>query len=74
MELAKAAYRHILAESVVFEHLPPAALDQHAPLGLYGYQPDPGTKEFPLALISPASDPPRSHTLATSPVLMPSIL
>jgi anaerobic selenocysteine-containing dehydrogenase len=32
----------------------PAALDAEAPLGLYGYQPDPGTAEFPLALISPA--------------------
>jgi anaerobic selenocysteine-containing dehydrogenase len=32
----------------------PAALDAEAPLGLYGYQPDPGTAQFPLALISPA--------------------
>ncbi len=32
----------------------PEALDQQAPLGLYGYAPDPGTAEAPLALISPA--------------------
>ena len=32
----------------------PAPLDAEAPLGLYGYQPDPGTTQFPLALISPA--------------------
>jgi len=35
-------------------HLVPEALDRQAPLGLYGYQPDPRTAEFPLALISPA--------------------
>jgi anaerobic selenocysteine-containing dehydrogenase len=34
----------------------PAALDAEAPAGLYGYQPDPGTEQFPLALISPASE------------------
>ncbi len=34
----------------------PAALDAEAPAGLYGYQPDPGTEKFPLALISPASE------------------
>lgn len=34
----------------------PAALDAHAPAGLYGYQPDPATEAFPLALISPASE------------------
>lgn len=34
--------------------LAPATLAAAAPLGLYGYQPDPGTAEFPLALISPA--------------------
>jgi anaerobic selenocysteine-containing dehydrogenase len=33
----------------------PAALDRMAPLGLYGYQPDPATPAAPLALISPAS-------------------
>jgi anaerobic selenocysteine-containing dehydrogenase len=41
----------------------PAALDAQAPLGLYGYQPDPRTHEFPLALISPASDRTISSTL-----------
>src|SRR5687768_1757163 len=34
----------------------PEALDAQAPAGLYGYQPDPATTEFPLALISPASE------------------
>jgi len=34
----------------------PAVLDKQAPLGLYGYQTDPSTAEFPLALISPASE------------------
>ena len=34
--------------------LVPAALDREAPGGLYAYRPDPGTAEFPLALISPA--------------------
>jgi anaerobic selenocysteine-containing dehydrogenase len=38
-------------------------LDKQAPLGLYGYQPDPGTAEFPLALISPASERTISSTL-----------
>jgi anaerobic selenocysteine-containing dehydrogenase len=41
----------------------PAALDKQAPMGLYGYQPDPATKEFPLALISPASERTISSTL-----------
>jgi anaerobic selenocysteine-containing dehydrogenase len=41
----------------------PAALDQQAPLGLYGYQPDPATSEYPLALISPASERTISSTL-----------
>jgi anaerobic selenocysteine-containing dehydrogenase len=31
-----------------------AALDREAPHGLYAYQPDPRTDEYPLALISPA--------------------
>ncbi len=35
-------------------HLLPANLDAEAPLGLYRYQPDPGSKNAPLALISPA--------------------
>ena len=34
--------------------LVPAKLDTQAPGGLYTYRPDPGTAEFPLALISPA--------------------
>jgi anaerobic selenocysteine-containing dehydrogenase len=35
-------------------HLVPDALDREAPQGLYGYQPDPRTDDYPLALISPA--------------------
>ena len=35
-------------------HLVPEHLDREAPGGLYAYQPDPKTEEFPLALISPA--------------------
>jgi anaerobic selenocysteine-containing dehydrogenase len=35
-------------------HLVPPALDAEAPAGLYTYQPDPGTRRHPLALISPA--------------------
>ncbi|HEX3758605.1 MAG TPA: molybdopterin-dependent oxidoreductase [Kofleriaceae bacterium] len=34
--------------------LVPEALDREAPHGLYTYQPDPGTDDYPLALISPA--------------------
>jgi anaerobic selenocysteine-containing dehydrogenase len=45
----------------------PPALDKQAPLGLYGYQPDPGTAEYPLALISPASDRTISSTLGELP-------
>jgi anaerobic selenocysteine-containing dehydrogenase len=41
----------------------PQALDQQAPMGLYGYQPDPGTDAYPLALISPASERTISSTL-----------
>jgi anaerobic selenocysteine-containing dehydrogenase len=37
-------------------HLFPPELDVQAPLGLYGYQPDPATDRYPLALISPASE------------------
>ena len=37
-------------------HLFPPELDSQAPLGLYGYQPDPATDRYPLALISPASE------------------
>jgi anaerobic selenocysteine-containing dehydrogenase len=45
-------------------HLYPEALAQEAPAGLYGYQPDPATSGFPLALISPASEKTISSTLA----------
>ena len=48
-------------------HLFPEALDREAPAGLYGYQPDPATAEFPLALISPASDRSISSMLAELP-------
>ncbi len=48
-------------------HLCPAALDQEAPLGLYGYQADPGSTQFPLALISPASERTISSTLGELP-------
>lgn len=41
----------------------PAALDAGTPAGLYGYQPDPATADFPLALISPASEKTISSTL-----------
>ncbi len=41
----------------------PSALDSQTPQGLYGYQPDPGTAAFPLALISPASERTISSTL-----------
>ena len=45
----------------------PAVLNKQAPMGLYGYQPDPGTEEFPLALISPASERTISSTLGELP-------
>jgi anaerobic selenocysteine-containing dehydrogenase len=45
----------------------PEALAKEAAAGLYTYQPDPGTREFPLALISPASDRTISSTLAEIP-------
>jgi anaerobic selenocysteine-containing dehydrogenase len=41
----------------------PDSLDREAPLGLYSYQPDPGTEAFPLALISPATEKTISSTL-----------
>jgi anaerobic selenocysteine-containing dehydrogenase len=41
----------------------PDALDREAPVGLYGFQPDPGTPAYPLALISPASDRTINSTL-----------
>jgi anaerobic selenocysteine-containing dehydrogenase len=48
-------------------HLFPEALDREAPLGLYGFQPDPATVDYPLALISPASDRTISSTLGELP-------
>jgi len=48
-------------------HLFPEALDREAPLGLYRYQPDPATADFPLALISPASERTVSSTLGELP-------
>ena len=45
----------------------PEALDASAPAGLYTYQPDPATAEFPLALISPASERTISSTLSELP-------
>jgi anaerobic selenocysteine-containing dehydrogenase len=45
----------------------PEYLDAQAPAGLYGYQPDPATMEFPLALISPASERTISSTLSELP-------
>jgi anaerobic selenocysteine-containing dehydrogenase len=44
-------------------HLVPEALDREAPLGLYGFQEDPATDRFPLALISPATSRTISSTL-----------
>jgi anaerobic selenocysteine-containing dehydrogenase len=48
-------------------HLFSANLDTEAPAGLYTYHPDPATPEFPLALISPASDRTISSTLGELP-------
>ena len=42
----------------------PSALDAGAPAGLYGYQADPRSDKYPLALISPASEKSVSSTLA----------
>ena len=41
----------------------PEAIAGDAPAGLYGYQPDPATSGFPLALISPATEKTISSTL-----------
>lgn len=41
----------------------PPDLDREAPLGLYGFQPDPATAAWPLALISPATERTISSTL-----------
>jgi anaerobic selenocysteine-containing dehydrogenase len=48
-------------------HLFPEALDREAPLGLYGFQPDPATEQYPLALISPASERTISSSLGELP-------
>ena len=48
-------------------HLFPDALDREAPLGLYGFQPDPATDRYPLSLISPASERTVSSTLGELP-------
>ena len=45
----------------------PEYLDAQSPAGLYGYRPDPATQEFPLALISPASERTISSTLSELP-------
>jgi anaerobic selenocysteine-containing dehydrogenase len=45
----------------------PEALERQAPLGLYRYQPDPATAQFPLTLISPASERTVSSTLGELP-------
>jgi anaerobic selenocysteine-containing dehydrogenase len=45
----------------------PAALDPSTPIGLYRYQPDPGTAQYPLALISPSSERTISSTLGELP-------
>jgi anaerobic selenocysteine-containing dehydrogenase len=45
----------------------PEALDAEAPAGLYGYQADPTTLEFPLTLISPASERTITSTLSELP-------
>ena len=45
----------------------PEALDASAPAGLYGYQPDPASAQFPLTLISPASERSITSTLAELP-------
>ena len=44
-------------------HLVPEALDREAPLGIYGFQADPVTERYPLALISPATGRTISSTL-----------
>jgi anaerobic selenocysteine-containing dehydrogenase len=48
-------------------HLCPEPLDASHPLGLYRYIPDPATPEFPLTLISPASERTVSSTLGELP-------
>jgi anaerobic selenocysteine-containing dehydrogenase len=45
----------------------PADLEATAPAGLYRYQPDPATGEYPLTLISPSSERTISSTLGELP-------
>ena len=45
-------------------HLFPEEIAGNAPAGLYGYQADPATDRYPLALISPATEKSISSTLA----------
>jgi anaerobic selenocysteine-containing dehydrogenase len=45
----------------------PEYLDAQCPAGVYGYQPDPATNDFPLALISPASERTITSTLSELP-------
>jgi anaerobic selenocysteine-containing dehydrogenase len=44
-------------------NLYPDEIAHGAPAGLYGYQPDPATDQYPLALISPATEKTISSTL-----------
>jgi anaerobic selenocysteine-containing dehydrogenase len=44
-------------------HLVPVELDREAPGRLYGFEPDPESAAYPLALLSPASDRTISSTL-----------
>jgi anaerobic selenocysteine-containing dehydrogenase len=48
-------------------HLFPETLEASHPTGLYRYLPDPATTEFPLILISPASERTVSSTLGELP-------
>jgi anaerobic selenocysteine-containing dehydrogenase len=48
-------------------HLFPEELAASTAFGLYGYQPDPATIDYPLALISPASDRTISSMLSELP-------
>jgi anaerobic selenocysteine-containing dehydrogenase len=48
-------------------HLHPDALDAQSPAGLYAFQADPATIDYPLALISPATDRTISSTLGELP-------
>jgi anaerobic selenocysteine-containing dehydrogenase len=45
----------------------PAALESSAPSGLYRFRPDPATEQYPLTLISPASERTISSTLGELP-------